>query len=245
MTKYFCLALHRKPVIYFKLIGQAHCNIGHRYHVSVDLAIPEQTIPYGIVLYRIISYHIISYHIISYHIISYHIIPYHIISYHTISYHTISYHTIPYHIISHQITSYIIPYRVIPHHTLPYMIYRIIYRSIWHHILYHIYRIIYHIIWHHTPHHTTQCHVTWYHLSCRLICGKPYIIPYHITSYHIIIPYHITYHIISLTPPQTMASPTHCAGKNTAYHQASYIIWHTSCQCVISQEARVTSLTVW
>ena len=218
MAKYFCLALHRKPVIYFKLIGQAHYNIGHRYHVSVDLAIPEQTIPYGIVLYCIVSYHIISYHIISYHIN---------------------------HILSHHITSYIIPYRVIPHHTIPYMICRIIYRSIWHHILYHIYRIIYHIIWHHTPHHTTQCHVTWYHVSCRLLCGKPYIIPYHITSYHIIIPYHITYHIISLAPPQTMASPTHCAGKNTAYHQASYIIWHTSCQCVISQEARVTSLTVW
>ena len=75
------------------------------------------------------------------------------------------------------------------------MIYRIIYRSIWHHILYHIYRIIYHIIWHHTPHHTTQCHVKWYHVSCRLLCGKPYITLYHITSYHIIISYHISYHI--------------------------------------------------
>ena len=32
-------------------------------------------------------------------------------------------------------------------------------------------------------------------MSCRLLCGKPYIIPYHITSYHIIISYHISYHI--------------------------------------------------
>ena len=152
MAKYFCLALHRKPVIYFKLIDQAHCNIGHHYN---DLAIPERTIPYGIVLYGIISYHTISY----------------------------------------RITSHNIPYRVIPHHIIPYMIYRIIYCTIWHHILYHIYRIIYHIILHHTPHHTTQCHITRYHMSCRLLCGKPYIIPYHITSYHIIISYHISYHI--------------------------------------------------
>ena len=139
------------------------------------------------------------------------------LSFQTISYHILSHHITPYHIIHHTISCHTT-------HTIPYMIYRIKNRTIWHHILYHIYRIIYRIIWHHTPYHTTQCHVTWYHISCHLFCGKPYIIPYHTISHHIILSYHITYHIISLAPPQTMASPTHCAGNTTTFHQASDII---------------------
>ena len=157
MAKYFCLALNRKPVIYFKLIDQAHCNIGHRYHVSVDLAIPKQTIPYGIVLYRIISYHTISYRITSHHI------SYHIVSYHTILYHIwyiVSY-TVLYGIIYYiiYIVSYIILYgithRIILHNAMSHDITYHVACSVVNHISYHTishhiilsYHITYHIIY--------------------------------------------------------------------------------------------------
>ena len=50
-------------------------------------------------------------------------------------------------------------------------------------------------------------------ITCHVACSVVNHISYHTISHHIISSYHITYHIISLAPPQTMASPTHCAGK--------------------------------
>ena len=149
--------------MYFKLIDQAHCNIGHRYHVSADLAIPEQTIPYGIVLYRIISNHTISYRITSHHI------SYHIVSYHTILYHIwyiVSY-TVLYGIIYYiiYIVSYIILYgithRIIPHNSMS------------HDITYHVAcSVVNHISYHTISHHIILSYHITYHIIRIYIFGR-------------------------------------------------------------------------
>ena len=134
---------------------------------------------------------------------------------------TIPYHTISYHIwvsVWLNLTAFlgtadsevhIVPIsRVI---IISYMKYRNI-DSISHHIPCMTYHVIYRIIWHYIPYHTTQNHVTWYHISCRWLCGKLYhIIPYHTIPYHNI-SYILSYH----------ATPCHIISHIISQHIMSY-----------------------
>ena len=79
---------------------------------------------------------------------------------HTIPYGIVPCQIIPYLIASYLTISYIIPDHIITHHIMSYMIYRIIYRIIWHHMPYNTI-------------HDISCHISYYMAPYIIYRRKP------------------------------------------------------------------------